>query len=240
MKKYETITSIISLICLITFGSGTGIILLYNNGNLLSHIVIFITLFGTSFFISGIQDHRNIDTFISDISIGVAAILLSGLVLLLGTYETLSLVAPLLIYAIVIFKLTGKSNDEKIRDEVCVLIANASERLIQADGIQKYRDKMLKRAEWLDEKELDKIADALIKYSISLTSYSKFLLSQSYPIKNNPFKSMAMQPKEEEIIVSSLFPDDSRSIIMRVREWDDGGSGAPCPADVLKWIVLEV
>ncbi len=43
----------------------------------------------------------------------------------------------------------GKSNDEKIIDEVYVLIANASERLIQADGIKKYRDKMLKRAEWL-------------------------------------------------------------------------------------------
>ena len=133
--------------------------------------------------------------------------------------------------------LFGKSNNEKIIDQVYVLIANASEKMIQADGIKNYRDKMLKRAEWLDGETLDLTADALVKYAISLTSYSKFLLSQSSSIKGRPFINMALQP-EEEIIVSSVFPDDTRSIIMRVRKYGDN-NGLPCPAEVLKWIVLD-
>lgn len=135
--------------------------------------------------------------------------------------------------------LLGKSNDEKIIDQVYVLIANASERLIQADGIKKYRAEMLKRAEWLDGEELDQIADALIKYSISLTTYSKLLLSHNSTMKGRPFMNMAIQPQQEESIVSAIFSENYRSIIMKVEEYNDNGSGVPCPAEVLKWIVMK-
>lgn len=104
MKKYETITGVLSLICILSFGSGTGIILLYHNGDAFSKLVVFLTLFGMSFFISGIRNQTNVDIFMKDLIIGVAAILLSGLVLLLGTYEGMALFASLSIYAIAIFK----------------------------------------------------------------------------------------------------------------------------------------
>ena len=104
MKKYETITGILSLICILSFGSSSGIILLYNHGDAFSLFVVFLTVFGTSFFISGIKNHTNLDIFIHDFIIGVAAVLFSGLVLLLGTYESMALVASLSISAIAIIK----------------------------------------------------------------------------------------------------------------------------------------
>ena len=110
MKKYETITGILSLICILSFGSGTGIILLYNHGDAFSQFVVFLTLFGTSFFISGIRNQTNVDIFIQDLIIGVAAVLFSGLVLLLGTYESMALVASLSMYAIAILKVTRNRN----------------------------------------------------------------------------------------------------------------------------------
>jgi hypothetical protein len=106
MKKYETITGILSIISILSFGSGTGIILLYNHGDLFSLITVFLTLFSTSFFISGIRNHTNVDSFIQDLIIGITAILFSGIALLLGTYESMASVASLSIYAIVILKVT--------------------------------------------------------------------------------------------------------------------------------------
>ena len=110
MKKFETITGILSLICIISFGSGTGVILLYNHGDSFSLFVVFLTLFGTSFFVSGIRDQTNADIFVQDIIIGVVAVLFSGVMLLLGTYESMAAVSSLSIFVIVIFKLTRNRN----------------------------------------------------------------------------------------------------------------------------------
>ena len=106
MKKFETITSILSYICILSFGSGTGVILLYNHGDSFSLFVVFLTLFGTSFFVSGIRDQTSVDIFVQDIIIGVVAVLFSGAMLLLGTYESMAGVSSISIFVIVIFKLT--------------------------------------------------------------------------------------------------------------------------------------
>jgi len=106
MNKYETITGILSYICLLSFALGTGIILLYNHGDTFSLVVVFLTVFGTSFFISGIQSRTiDVDMFVPDLFAGIAAVLVSGIVLFLGTYETMAVVTPMCIFAIVIFKL---------------------------------------------------------------------------------------------------------------------------------------
>jgi len=135
--------------------------------------------------------------------------------------------------------LFGKSNDEKIIDQVYVLISNASERLIQANGIKEYRAEMLSRAEWLDGDKLDQTTDALLKYAISLVSYSKVLLRHNSQTKSGPLINMAIQPKLEEEIVSSVFGDNSQSIIKQVWAYGDGDSREACPAEVLKWVILK-
>ena len=110
MKKHGTITGMLSFICIISFGSSTGVILLYNQGDSFSLFVVFLTLFCTSFFVSGIRDEINADIFFQDIIIGVVAVLFTGVMFLFGTYETMAYVSSIAIFAIIIFKVTRKSN----------------------------------------------------------------------------------------------------------------------------------
>ena len=110
MKKYKTITGILGLICITSLCAGIGCTLLYNHGDVFSIFVVFYTVFSTSFFFSSIINHTNIDIFIKDLMIGVIAVLICGFIFLLGTYETLAVVAPMEIFTIVIIK----SNEKKL------------------------------------------------------------------------------------------------------------------------------
>ena len=105
MKKYKTITGILTYICILSFGSGIGILLLHNHGDTFSKFIVFLTLFGTPFFISGIRNQINRDTFTQDIIIGITAVFFSGLVLLLSSYEAMASVASIAIFITLILKL---------------------------------------------------------------------------------------------------------------------------------------
>ena len=93
------------------FSSGIGAILLYQQGSILAHIVAFLTLFGTPFFITGTKKINILDTetFIRDIFIGITALVVSGVIFLLGTYKAFAIGTSILIPIIFIIKLeTGK------------------------------------------------------------------------------------------------------------------------------------
>ncbi|MEA1970224.1 MAG: hypothetical protein U9N37_01220 [Thermodesulfobacteriota bacterium] len=105
MKKYKTITGILTYLCILSFGSGVGILLLYNHGDTFSKFIVFLTLFGTPFFISGIRNQINRDTFTQDLIIGVTAVFFAGLVLLLSSYEAMASVASIAIFIALILKL---------------------------------------------------------------------------------------------------------------------------------------
>jgi len=136
--------------------------------------------------------------------------------------------------------LFSKSANEEIIDKVYALVTEASESLIQAEGVKKHRDEILKRAEVLfNGEQLDQMTDSLIKYAISLTCYSHYLLSLHSSIRCRPFMNMAIQRKLEEEIVSSCYSDNAKSIIMDVEEFNGRGFEGLCPAEVLSWIVLK-
>lgn len=135
--------------------------------------------------------------------------------------------------------LFSKSANEEIIDKVYVLVTKASESLMQADGVKKHRDEILKRVEWFNGEQLDQMADSLIKYATSLTYYSHYWLSLHSSIRSRPFMNMAIQQKVEEKIVSSFYGDNAKSIIMDVEEFNGTGFEGPCPAEVLSRIVLK-
>ena len=112
MNRYETITGILSWICLLSFASGTGILLLYHQGSTFSLVLVFLTLFSTSFFISGIRSRTiDADMIFRDFFTGIAAVLVSGLMLLLGVpYESMAVVATMSIYVVVLSTLARNRN----------------------------------------------------------------------------------------------------------------------------------
>ena len=112
MNKHEIITGLFSFIVLMSFGAGIGIVTLYNQGDLFSLFFVFVNVFGTSFFISGIKNQINIDIFIEDIFLGIAGVAISGIVLFLGTYETLAAVSSFCIFGIAMFKITRKQKED--------------------------------------------------------------------------------------------------------------------------------
>jgi len=105
MKQLKAVTGILTYICILSFGSGLGILLLHNHGDVFSRCVVFVTLFGTPFFVSGIRNQIRRDVFIQDLIIGATAVFFSAGVLLLSSYEAMATVASLSIFITLILKL---------------------------------------------------------------------------------------------------------------------------------------
>lgn len=105
MKKNKAVTGILTYICILSFGSALGILLLHNQGDIFSRCIVFITLFGTPFFVSGVRNQIERDIFIQDLIIGSTAVFFSGAVLLLSSYETMATVASISIFITLILKL---------------------------------------------------------------------------------------------------------------------------------------
>jgi len=106
MNKIELLSGIFGFICLASLSIGVGTILLYNQGDALSLSVVFLTVFGTSFFISGIKNQNKItvDVFVQDLFLGIGAVLFPAVALWGGSYESMALVASMSIFVVVILK----------------------------------------------------------------------------------------------------------------------------------------
>lgn len=105
MNKYELISVIFAYICLFFLSFGVGTIILYNKGDIFSLSVVFLTVFGTPFFISGIKNKINVDVFIQNVFWGIGGVLFSAAALWGGSYESMAVVAPMSIFVIIIFKM---------------------------------------------------------------------------------------------------------------------------------------
>ena len=105
MNKYEIICGILGFFCLLVFATGPTMILLYNKGDLFSHIVFFIALFGSPFFISSIRGQADIDTFIKNVIIGLVILFLAGLLKIAAPFDTFAMIGGMMIMATCVGKL---------------------------------------------------------------------------------------------------------------------------------------
>jgi len=105
MKRSKAITGILTYICILSFGTGIGILVVHNHGDVFSQAVVFLTLFGAPFFVSGLRNQINKETFTQDLIIGVTAVFFAGLVLFLTSYQGMATVASISIFITLILKL---------------------------------------------------------------------------------------------------------------------------------------
>ena len=105
MNRFEeTIVAIFGLASVFSIGSGLGIILLYRQGDVFSHIIVFLAMFGLFFLITEIKGQTDKDTFLNDLFGGIIVVLILGLIRFLGDYLALSIITALLSTSILIYK----------------------------------------------------------------------------------------------------------------------------------------
>ena len=82
MKMQEIVGGLFAWLCMMSFAAGTGIILLYNRGDLFSHFVLFLIVFGTPFYSSFVKNQKDNKTVKNDMLAGTSAVLVCSLFLL--------------------------------------------------------------------------------------------------------------------------------------------------------------
>ena len=107
MSKVEKlIAGLFGIIAFLFIGIGIAAILLYRQGDIFSHVVVFLTIFGTFFLISDIQKNDDKNNFYNDIFSGIAATLILLIIRFVGdNYEVTAIFSAFIMYGILFYKL---------------------------------------------------------------------------------------------------------------------------------------